>query len=109
MRNKTDVFTKMDFKNLILMIWIASVRSGRRLIGYEFRRETPIGQKQCLKLCSVHTDCLSINFSRNQLLCELNSQSETDTVKVTENTSETEDFIYISRNSFSQVWFFFYN
>lgn len=97
----------MDFKNLILMIWIASVRSGRRLIGYEFRRESPIGQKQCLKLCSVHTDCLSINFSKNQLLCELNSQSETATVKVLENTSETDDFIYISRNSFSQARFFF--
>lgn len=99
----------MDFKNLILMIWIASVRSGRRLIGYEFRKESPIGQKQCLKLCSVHTDCLSINFSKNQLLCELNSQSETATVKVMENTSETDDFIYISRNSFSQARFFFYN
>lgn len=97
----------MDFKNLILMIWIASVRSGRRLIGHEFRRESPIGQKQCLKLCSVHTDCLSVNFNRNQLLCELNSQPETATVKVTENTSETEDFIYISRNSFSQAGFFF--
>lgn len=98
----------MDFKNFILMIWIASVQSGRRLIGYEFRRESPIGQKQCLKLCSVHTDCLSINFSKNQLLCELNSQSETATVKVMENTSETDDFIYISRNSFSQARFFFF-
>lgn len=85
------------------MIWIASVRSGRRLIAHEFRRESPIGQKQCLKLCSVHTDCLSVNFNRNQLLCELNSQPETATVKVTENTSETEDFIYISRNSFPQA------
>lgn len=102
MRNKTNVLNKMDFKILILMIWIASVRSGRRLLGYEFRRENPIGQKQCLKLCLVHTDCLSINFSRHQLLCELNSQSETADVKVTENTSETEGFIYISKNTFPQ-------
>lgn len=84
------------------MMWIAFVRSGRRLTGYTFKREELIGFKQCLKSCYVHTDCLSVNFSVNRLLCELNSQQETDIVQVKENSDETGDFIYVSRNSFSQ-------
>lgn len=94
----------MDLKNhVIFMMRIAFVRSGRRLTGYTFKREELIGLKQCLKSCYVHTDCLSVNFSENRLLCELNSQQETDIVQVTENSDETEDFIYVSKNSFSQV------
>ncbi|XP_056021993.1 uncharacterized protein LOC130054916 [Ostrea edulis] len=86
----------------ISFISIISVKSGRRLLGFNFKSTNPIGQKQCLKLCFVHTDCLSINFSRNRLLCELNSQQESHTTTVTENSPEAEDFIYIPRQSIPQ-------
>eukprot|EP00105_Crassostrea_gigas_P030010 XP_011452160.1 PREDICTED: plasminogen-like [Crassostrea gigas] len=84
----------------LLYAVINSVKAGRKLIGFNFKDVSPTGYKQCLKLCIGYADCLSVNFSRNRLLCELNSQQETETVPVTENTEETEDFIYISRTYF---------
>ncbi|XP_078331871.1 uncharacterized protein LOC111103772 [Crassostrea virginica] len=33
---------------------------------------TPIGQKQCMKECLRRGDCLSVNYWRNQLRCQLN-------------------------------------
>nr|XP_034326034.1 plasminogen [Crassostrea gigas] len=84
----------------LLYAVINSVKAGRKLIGFNFKDVSPTGYKQCLKLCIGYADCLSVNFSRNRLLCELNSQQETETVQVTENTKETEDFIYISRTFF---------
>lgn len=92
----------ISFEVLLLLFMINFVESGRRLIGFNFKDVSPTGQKQCLKLCIAYAECLSVNFSRNRLLCELNSQQETETVQVTENTSETEDFIYINRISFSK-------
>lgn len=93
------------FKILLLLFVINFVEAGRRLIGFNFKAVSPTGYQQCLKLCIGHADCLSVNFSRNQLQCELNSQHETDTLRVTENTEETEDFIYISKTSFPNVSF----
>lgn len=95
----------VSFQILLLLFVINFVESGRKLIGFKFKAVSPTGHKQCLKLCIAYAECLSVNFSRNRLLCELNSQHETETVQVTENTSETEDFIYIPRISFSKVWY----
>lgn len=102
---KINVSKMICFKILLLLFVINFVEAGRRLIGFNFKAVSPTGYQQCLKLCIGHADCLSVNFSRNQLQCELNSQHETDTVRVTENTEETEDFIYISKTSFPNVSF----
>ncbi|XP_062576666.1 hepatocyte growth factor-like protein [Saccostrea cucullata] len=91
----------MNYMSVIFWMCIISVKAGRRLLGFDFKRESPVSKKECLKLCFVHSDCLSINFSRTRLLCEMNSQQESGNLAVTENTSETEDFIYISRQSIS--------
>jgi hypothetical protein len=82
---------------------IVSVTAGSRLLGYDFTSASPMGEKECFRLCSHHTDCLSINYSKTRLLCELNSQQESDNVKVTKNGDEAEDFIYTSRQSIPQV------
>lgn len=95
-----NVSEMICFKILLLLRVINFVETGRRLIGFNFKTVSPTGPQQCLKLCTGHADCLSVNFSRNRLQCELNSQHETDTVQVTENIAETEDFIYISKTSF---------
>ncbi|XP_052697830.1 prothrombin-like [Crassostrea angulata] len=92
----------INFTMLLLLFVINNVESGRRLIGFNFKSLSPTGHKQCLKMCIAYAECLSVNFSRNRLLCELNSQHETETDQVTVNTSETEDFIYIPRISFSK-------
>lgn len=102
---KINVSKMICFKILLLLFVINFVEAGRRLIGFNFKAVSPTGYQQCLKLCIGHADCLSVNFSRNQLQCELNSQHETDTLRVTENTEETEDFIYISKTSFPNVSF----
>lgn len=102
---KINVSKMICFKILLLLFVINFVEAGRRLIGFNFKAVSPTGYQQCLKLCIGHADCFSVNFSRNQLQCELNSQHETDTVRVTENTEETEDFIYISKTSFPNVSF----
>lgn len=100
-----NVFEMICFKILLLLCVINFIETGRRLIGFNFKTVSPTGHQQCLKLCTGHADCLSVNFSRNRLQCELNSQHETDTVQVTENIADTEDFIYISKTSFPNVSF----
>ena len=90
----------MELRTCFLLTWIVSVKSGQRLAGFQFRTENPIGKKECLVLCYQHTDCLSVNFSKNRLLCELNYQTETNDTQVTD---DLEDFIYIPRDSISQV------
>ncbi|XP_022297979.2 uncharacterized protein LOC111107205 [Crassostrea virginica] len=89
----------MELRTCFLLTWIVSVKSGQRLAGFQFRTENPIGKKECLVLCYQHTDCLSVNFSKNRLLCELNYQTETNDTQVTD---DLEDFIYIPRDSISQ-------
>ena len=90
----------MELRTCFLMTWIVSVKSGQRLTGFKFRTENPIGKKECLVLCYQHTDCLSVNFSKKRLLCELNYQTETNDAQVTD---DLEDFVYIPRESISQV------
>ncbi|XP_022308333.2 uncharacterized protein LOC111114332 [Crassostrea virginica] len=89
----------MELRTCFLMTWIVSVKFGQRLTGFQFRTENPIGKKECLVLCYQHTDCLSVNFSKNRLLCELNYQTETNDAQVTD---DLEDFVYIPRESISQ-------
>ncbi|XP_048737108.2 hyaluronan-binding protein 2-like [Ostrea edulis] len=89
-------------KILISIMWLVSVKAGSRLLGFNFKSVSPMGQKECLKVCHRYTDCLSINFSRNRLLCELNSRQKSGTATVTENSPEAEDFIYIPRQSIPQ-------
>ncbi|XP_056021995.1 uncharacterized protein LOC130054918 [Ostrea edulis] len=79
-----------------------SVEPGRRLLGSNFKSVNPIGPKHCLKLCFVHTDCLSVNVCRTRLLCELNSQQDSGTTTVTKGSPKAEDFIYIPRQSIPQ-------
>jgi hypothetical protein len=94
-------------KNVIFIMCIVSVKAGGRLLGYDFKSVSPTGQKECFKICYRHTDCLSINYSKTRLLCELNSQQESDNITVTETSGEAEDFIYTPRQSIPQVGFVF--
>lgn len=50
--------------------------------GYELGKKLPmtpimvlekIGQQMCFKECEAYGACLSINYNRGQLVCELNS------------------------------------
>jgi hypothetical protein len=49
-----------------------------------------IGRQMCYRECEAYTFCLSINFDRKMLTCELNNQKSNENLRLVDG----DDFIY---------------
>jgi len=55
------------------------VGKDKYFLGGDIKIISPIGFQQCQKMCSKRTDCLSTNYNKNQLTCELISSPINET------------------------------
>lgn len=67
--------------------------------GYELGKKLPmtpvmvlekIGQQMCFKECEAYGACLSINYNRRQLVCELNSGRQNNNLSLIND----DDYVY---------------
>lgn len=67
--------------------------------GYELGKKLPmtpvmvlekIGQQMCFKECEAYGACLSINYNRGQLVCELNSGRQNNNLSLIND----DDYVY---------------
>ena len=65
---------------------------------------TPIGQKQCMEECLRRGDCLSVNYWRSQLRCQLNPAVVGPGLALIPDSSG----VYMEKSSQPQVCNFFY-
>ncbi|XP_056001820.1 angiopoietin-1-like [Ostrea edulis] len=63
---------------------------GKKLPVSQFTVLFEIGLYMCLKECETYAMCLSINFNRKMLMCELNSQKKNESLLLVDD----DDFIY---------------
>lgn len=63
---------------------------GKKLPVSQFTVLFEIGLYMCLKECETYAMCLSINFNRKMLMCELNSQKKNESLLLVDDS----DFIY---------------
>ncbi|XP_048733890.2 ficolin-1-like [Ostrea edulis] len=62
----------------------------KKLAVSQFMVLFEIGLKMCFKECEAYAMCLSINFNRKMLMCELNSQKKNESLLLVDDS----DFIY---------------
>jgi hypothetical protein len=55
---------------------------GKKLPVYPLLVLSEIGPQMCYRECEAYTFCLSINFNRKMLICELNSQRKNDSLSL---------------------------
>jgi hypothetical protein len=63
---------------------------GKKLPVYPLLVLSEIGPQMCYRECQAYTFCLSINFNRKMLTCELNSQRKNGSLSLIADN----DFIY---------------
>jgi hypothetical protein len=63
---------------------------GKKLPISQFMVLYEVGLQMCFRECEAYTICLSLNFNRKMLLCELNSQKANDSLSLVNDN----DFIY---------------
>jgi hypothetical protein len=64
---------------------------GKKLPVSSFLLLDEIGIQMCFRECEAYSDCLSINFNRKKLMCELNNQKANESLRLVDD----EDFIYL--------------
>lgn len=81
----------------LFLLGAASELHGKYLSGFTFRTLGKMGKQMCVRECKAYRGgCGSVNFDRENLSCELNSNSSTDTTGVLEDRPSS---IYIQINN----------
>ncbi|XP_022338501.2 uncharacterized protein LOC111134027 [Crassostrea virginica] len=81
----------------LFLLGAASELHGKYLSGFTFRTLGKMGKQMCVRECKAYRGgCGSVNFDRENLSCELNSNSSSDTTGVLEDRLSS---IYIQINN----------